>query len=82
MSCRQDVSQSAGAGTGQWKGTTMKMAPIRDCQVTDCCYHMDEQCHAPVIQVGDNLSHPLCAAAKWSIHGRAMATLSALLVSD
>jgi hypothetical protein len=46
--------------TGEWKGTTMEMPPVKGCQVTDCCYNMDEQCHALAIQVGDAATHPIC----------------------
>ncbi len=38
----------------------MEMPPVKGCQVTDCCYNMDERCHALAIQVGDAATHPIC----------------------
>jgi hypothetical protein len=38
----------------------MEMPPVTNCQVTDCCFNMDKQCHALAIQVGDAAAHPIC----------------------
>lgn len=38
----------------------MDMPKVISCQVTDCCYNRDRQCHALAIQVGDTDAHPLC----------------------
>lgn len=37
----------------------MKMPKISACDVTDCAYNRDQQCHATAITVGDD-THPMC----------------------
>ena len=38
----------------------MEMPPVVSCEVTDCCYNVDRQCHALAIQVGNNPARPIC----------------------
>ncbi len=38
----------------------MDMPKIERCRVTECCYNMDEMCHAGAITVGDGGDHPAC----------------------
>ncbi len=39
---------------------TMDMPKIERCRVTECCYNLDEMCHAGAITVGDAGDHPEC----------------------
>ena len=38
----------------------MDMPKVERCRVTECCYNMQEACHALAITVGGNGSHPAC----------------------
>lgn len=38
----------------------MTMPKIERCRVTECCYNLDEMCHALAITVGGGGDHPEC----------------------
>jgi hypothetical protein len=38
----------------------MDMPKIERCRVTECCYNLDEMCHALAITVGGAGDHPAC----------------------
>lgn len=36
------------------------MVRVQSCQVTDCCYNLDEMCHTLAITVGSGSDNPPC----------------------
>jgi len=38
----------------------MDMPKVKNCQVAECCYNVEEKCHALAITVGGDGAHPAC----------------------
>ncbi len=38
----------------------MNMPKVENCQVTECCYNVEQMCHALAITVGGDGAHPAC----------------------
>lgn len=38
----------------------MEMPRVETCQVIECCYNLDQMCHALAITVGGDGAHPKC----------------------